>query len=114
MSSLSTCRQAIDEIQNESTKKTVRPKWSVPDAGQRVPHLDQCNKRLLQNTIRSAIAHNRRQDDPMCGRIKRKTETELDAIIAGGKRRQPKFGQRIHCFRKVQKSKEPDKTLTNK
>lgn len=104
-------RRAIDEINKESSDGAVRASVAGPSGWQRAPHLDQGNKRLLRNTIRSAIAHNRRRADPTCGGagVKRKIESELDAIIAGGKQRQPKFGTRKHCFRKVDKSKEPDK-----
>lgn len=100
-------RRAIDELHKESLKGAIRASLAGPSGWQRTPQLDQGNKRLLQNTIRSVVAHNRRQADPVLGGIKRKTERELDAIIAGGKQRQPKFGKRTHCFRKVPRTKEP-------
>lgn len=80
-----------------------------PSGWLRAPQLDQCNKRLLRNTIRSVVAHNNRKSDPTCGGVRQKTEPELDAIISGGKQRQPKFGERKHCFRKVEKRKDLDK-----
>lgn len=76
-----------------------------PDAAAAIPTTttpppQRTNKRFLSNTIRSVIAHNRRQTEGPTNRTK--SEAELDAIIAAGKRRERKLlnADRKYSFRK--------------
>lgn len=104
---------AIEEICRETAKGAVRAETAGPSGWLPCPLL-KTNKRFLSTTIKSVITHNKRQEDRTAPesstdsgtttKRRKKSERELDAIIAGGKRRTPKFGERKHCFRKNDKS----------
>lgn len=105
---------AIAEIFRETAKGAVRAETAGPSGWLPCPLL-KTNKRFLSTTIKSVITHNKRQEDRTAPesttdsvrttKRPKKSERELDEIIARGKRRTPKFGERKHCFRKVDKSK---------
>lgn len=104
---------AIEEIFRETAKGAVRAETAGPFGWLPCPLL-KTNKRFLSTTIKSVITHNKRQEDRIApessahsgstAKRPKKSEKELDDIIAGGKRRTPKFGERKHCFRKVDKT----------
>lgn len=107
-------RKAIEEIFRDTAKASVRAEKAGPSGWLPCPLL-KTNKRFLGNTLKSVLTHNKRKTEAASvqqfesstnpKRAKRKTEKELDDIIAKGQLRTAKFGQRKHCFRKVEKKK---------
>lgn len=92
-------RLAIEELAREASRGADRAKTLGPSGWLPTPRT---NKRFLSNTIRSVVAHNRRQTE---GRTNAgvKDEADLDAVIAAGKRRERKLlivGEAKYSFRK--------------
>lgn len=96
---------AIAEIFRDTAKASVRAEKEGASGWLPCPLL-KTNKRFLSNTLKSVITHNKRHTQAtgsfqhkQRSPAKRKSEAELDEM----RLRLPKFGQRKHSFRKVEK-----------
>lgn len=96
-------RMAIEEIARETKRGRDRAEVVGPSGWLPCP-LRKTNKRFLSNTIRTVVSHNSRTTTKHAEESKRRYE-EIT-------RRKPKFGSRLHSFRKPEErmdKKEKDR-----